>query len=317
MKIRNMFRAGLLAVAVCLADTSLAAAEDTAPRQESTAGIRHSFFVTGSVTALFDEDCGILWEIPGHSHDGYVLPNGNILVSDYETAREYRKDTTEIVWSYALSKDNTELGTPQRLENGLTMLVERGPKPRIIEVDAEGAIQKEIPLQPDTDDFHMQTRMARKLPSGNYVVPHLFAFAVKEYAPDGSVVQIIRTDLEAFGGRPARNWPFTAIRLDNGNTFVNLTHGHKCAEFDATGEVVWSLTNDDVDGRLADPCGGQRLPNGNTIICSFGQRDAAKPRIFEVNREKKVVWEFFHPDLNAHEVHVVTTNGEAVTPVLR
>jgi hypothetical protein len=31
----------------------------------------------------------------------------------------------------------------------------------------------------------MQTRMARQLRSGNYLVPHLLAFAIKEYSTDG------------------------------------------------------------------------------------------------------------------------------------
>ncbi|GIT38773.1 MAG: hypothetical protein Ct9H300mP7_6940 [Verrucomicrobiota bacterium] len=38
----------------------------------------------------------------------------------------------------------------------------------------------------------MQTRMARKLPNGNYLVPHLLAFKVKEYKPDGTVVNEIK-----------------------------------------------------------------------------------------------------------------------------
>jgi hypothetical protein len=33
------------------------------------------------------------------------------------------------------------------------------------------------------------------------------------------------------------------------------------------------------------------------------------PKLFEITPEKEVVWEFFHPALRAHEVHVITTNG--------
>jgi hypothetical protein len=291
-------------------------AEDTA-RQASASGIKHSFLVTGTATAIFDEDSQIVWEVPGRSHDGCVLENGNVLVTFTDTAQEFMAGTKEVVWSYKLAPENKELGTPVRLDNGLTMLVERGVNPRIVEVDADGKIQHEVKLQPDTDDIHMQTRMARKLPSGNYLVPHLFAFKVKEYTPTGEVVNSIATDLPEFGGREVHNWPFTAIRLPNGNTHVNLTHGNKVAEFDAAGKVVWKLENSDVDNRLADPCGGQRLPNGNAVICSYGQQDAAMPRMFEVTRDKQVVWEFFHPELHAHEVHVLTTNGEKVTPVMR
>tara|TARA_Y100001934_G_C12324667_1_gene761913 strand:+ start:157 stop:459 length:303 start_codon:yes stop_codon:yes gene_type:complete len=74
----------------------------------------------------------------------------------------------------------------------------------------------------------------------------------------------------------AENWPFTAIRLANGNTVVNLTHGNKTVEFDAKGKIVWRVDNSHVVGRFDDPCGGQRLPNGNTVISSYHQENRAK-----------------------------------------
>jgi hypothetical protein len=209
-----------------------------------------------------------------------------------------------------MAKENKELGTALRLSDGNTLVVERGVKPRLLEITREGDIAVEVPLLPETDNAHMQTRMARKLPNGNYLVPHLLAFKVKEYQPDGKVVREIKTDLEELGGREKRNWPFTAIRLENGNTLVNLTNGNKTVEFDSDGKVAWKVTNEDVAGRFADPCGGQRLANGNTVICSYGQKDPKKPKLFEITPDKKVVWEFFHPKARAHEVHVLTTNGK-------
>ena len=286
-------------------------------RQISPDGIRHAFLVTGTTTAIFDEDSHVIWQVDLHSHDGYVLENGNILISDGKMAREYQAGTTDIVWIYTLSPENAELGTVVRLPSGDTMLVERGNSPRIVEVGADGAVKGETRLQPETDDIHMQTRMARKLTNGNYLVPHLLAFKVKEYTLAGEVVAVLQTDLEELGGRAGENWPFTAIRLETGNTLVTLTHGNKVAEFDAANKVAWRVDNTDLDGRLSDPCGAQRLPGGNTIICSYGQQDAAKPRIVEVTRGKQVVWEFFHPTLHAHEVHILTTNGAKVSPVLR
>lgn len=294
------------------------AAEKVNPRQESAGGIRHALLITGSTgTYLYDEESNLAWETPGASHDGYVLDNGNVLVSVDNVAREFKQGTQEVVWSYTLDSVNVELGTVVRLENGNTMLVERGARPRILEVTSEGRIAVEVPLQPETEDNHMQTRMARKLPNGNYLAPHLLAFRVKEYSPDGQVVRSIPTDLPAFGGREEHSWPFTAILLPNGNVHVNLTHGNRVAEFAPDNSVVWSLDNSQVGGRLSDPCGGQRLPDGNAVICSYAQQDPERPRIFEVTRDKKVVWEFFHPTARAHEVHIVTTNGEKVTPVMR
>lgn len=282
------------------------------PRQVSQERIQHGFLVCGNITALFDETSQVVWQVEGGSRDGYVLDNGNLLISNGRVAREYTR-SNEVVWTYQLNADNKELGTAVRLASGNTMVVERGIKPRLLEINAQGEIRAEIPLQPDTDNAHMQTRMARKLPNGNYIAPHLLGFAIKEYAADGQVLRTIRTDLSELGGRDDENWPFTAIRLANGNTLANLTHGNKTVEFDTAGKVVWRVDNSDVDGRFSDPCGGQRLPNGNTVIASYAQRDASKPRLFEVTPDKKVVWEFFHPTAHAHGIHLISTNGKKLS----
>ncbi len=286
-------------------------------RQVSASGIRHSFLITGSRTGIISEKNEIVWEVPGRSRDGFVLPNGNILISHHTEVKEYTRDGN-VVWSYKLDPANKELGTSVRLDNGNTLVVERGVKPRLLEIASDGSIKVEVPLKPDTDNAHMQTRMARKLPNGNYIVPHLLAFAVKEYEPDGKVVRTIRTDLEELGGRKAENWPFTAILLEGDRLLVNLTHGNKTVEFDREGKVVWRADNSHVDGRFADPCGGQRLPDGNTIICSYGQRKPDKAKVFEVDANRKVVWEYVNPKLRGvHQIHVLTTNGKQVGSPLK
>ena len=284
-------------------------ANPTFGKQVSESGIRHSFLICGNPTALVNEKNEIVWQTKGYGRDGFVLKSGNVLVSIGNEAKEITREG-EVVWSYKLSKGNKELGSSVRLDNGNTLIVERGVKPQLLEVRKDGSVAVTVPLKPDTQNGHMQTRMARKLPNGNYIVPHLLAFAVKEYKPDGTVVRTIRTDLEELGGRKARNWPFTAIQLKGGNLLVNLTNGNKTVEFDPSGNVAWRVDNSHVDGRFADPCGGQRLANGNTLICSYGQRKGDMPKLFEVTRDKKVVWEYFNPAVRAHEVHVISTNGK-------
>ena len=284
-------------------------ANPTFGKQISESGIRHSFLICGNPTVLVNEKNEIVWQTKGYGRDGFVLKSGNVLVSAGNVAKEITREG-KVVWSYKLSKGNKELGSCVRLENGNTLIVERGVKPQLLEVREDGSIAVTVPLKPDTQNGHMQTRMARKLPNGNYIVPHLLAFAVKEYKPDGTVVRTIKTDLEELGGRKARNWPFTAIQLKGGNLLVNLTNGNKTVEFDPSGKVVWRVDNSHVDGRFADPCGGQRLANGNTLICSYGQRKGDMPKLFEVTRDKKVVWEYFNPAVRAHEVHVISTNGK-------
>lgn len=274
--------------------------------------IRHSLFIAGpNFTGIIDEEGKEVWNSGKNgARDGFVLPNGNVLIAWSNEAKEFTREK-KVVWEYKLSAANREIGTIERLENGNTLLTELGPKPRLFEVTAEGKVVVDFPLEPETDNAHMQTRMARKLPNGNYLVPHLLAFKVKEYSPEGKIVSQIATDLEPFGGRKAENWPFTAIRLKNGNTLVTLTHGNKVAEFDAAGKVVWSISNEDFPDvkPFVDPCGAQRLPNGNTVIASYGATKGIK--VFEVSPEKKIVWQYEGP-FRAHELQVLTTNGSAI-----
>lgn len=213
-----------------------------------------------------------------------------------------------VVFSYKKSPDNSELGTTQRLYNGNTLVTELGAKPRLLEVNTQGQVVLVVPLQPETENAHMQTRMARQLRNGNYLVPHLLAFAVKEYTPAGQVVKVFKTDFPEIGGRKAENWPFTAIRLDNGNTVVSLTHGNKVVELDPQHRIVWKITNDDVGGLFKDPCGAQRLANGHTVIGSHAASQGIS--MVEVTPEHNIVWTSDHPlAAGVHHFQILTTDG--------
>jgi hypothetical protein len=271
--------------------------------------IRHSYLVMGGKTAIIGEDGKPTWEYRGGSRDGFVLPDGNVLLAFSDRVEEVTRDK-QVVFTYRLSPENGELSTAQRLYNGNTLITELGKRPRLLEVNRAGAVVLEVPLQPETENVHMQTRMARQLRNGNYLVPHLLAFAVKEYTPEGKVVNVLRTDLEPLGGRPAENWPFTAIRLDSGNTLVSLTHGNKVVEFNGRGEIVWKVTNENVGGLFKDPCGSQRLANGNTVVGSHAANTGIS--MVEVTPDHRMVWTSDHPlAAGVHHFQILTTNGKA------
>ncbi|MEQ6119997.1 hypothetical protein [Reichenbachiella sp. MALMAid0571] len=275
--------------------------------------ITHSVFIAGpQFTGIIDEQGEVVWD-SGRSgaRDGYVLPNGNVLVCWGDEVKEFDKDKN-VIFSYKKrqTEGKVELGTAVRLENGNTLITESSnDMPRLLEVDKSGNIIVSVPLQPETDNVHMQTRMARKLSSGNYLVPHLLAFAVKEYTPSGEVVNVFKTDRPELGGKEAENWPFTAIRLKNGNTLINLTHGNKTIEVNKKGEIVWKVSNEDFEEKpFQDPCGAQRLPNGNTVIASYGAKEGIK--LFELNRKKEMVWKY--TGYKVHDFQILTTNGVPV-----
>ena len=272
------------------------------------ADVKHSFIVFGAETFVVDGDGKISWVIPKSSRDGWLLQNGNVLLA-VSKGKEYPggavveidKDNKTV---FEFKGTQSEVNTVMALDNGNIMFTEAGPKPRLIEVSREGKIIVDMPIQAQTKDHHLQTRMARKLPNGNYLIPQLLDKVVREYSPDGKVVWEVKTP----------NWPFTAIRLPDGNTLINCTLGNLVIEVDPKGQTVWSLSNDDLPGKpINDACGGHRLPNGNTVITSHHAK-ANETKLIEVNRDKKIVWTYTNSkNASIHHFQILDTNGVALS----
>ena len=284
---------------------------------EGKEAITHSFLGAGKANrvVIVGEDGKVQWRFDMPASDGWVLSSGNVLLALYGTKDfpnggvvEVDRKTKKIVWSY--KGQQKEISTVQSLGSGKYLVAELGPQPRAIVINRKGEILKSTPLACQKKNFHMQTRMLRALPNGNYIAPHLLDFAVKEYNPDtGKVLRSFPTDDR---GRAKRDWPFTGIRLANGNTLIGCTNGNRIIEVDAKGKIIWSVDNKDIGENLFDDaCGVQRLPNGNTVITSYHAKgDAVK--LFEVTREKKVVWRYNGQKAGFHHFQILTTNGKPI-----
>ena len=239
--------------------------------------------------ALVNQKGDIEWQVPiNNIHDVQKLPNGNILFqTDWTEIVEMAPDQ-KVVWKYDAARQNgnegrrVEVHAFQRLPNGRTMIVESGPA-RILEVDADGKIQKQIGLKVESPDAHTDTRLVRKLDSGNYLVAHEGGNkVVREYDPDAKIVWEYRTGTKVY----------SAIRLKNGNTLIGTGDGHRVIEVNKDGKTVWSVEENELPGiTLAWVTMVDRLPNGNTMIvnCHAGEKN---PQIIEVDPDKKVVWTF-------------------------
>ena len=279
--------------------------------------VTHSFLGVGKANraVIVGEDGSIEWKVDLPASDGWVLPSGNVLLALYGTpefpnggAVEIDRKTKEIVFAY--KGQQKETSTVQPLADGTFLLAELGPEPRALVINRDGKVLKTTPLQCQKQNAHMQTRMLRQLPSGNYLAPHLLDLAVKEYNPDtGKVLKTFPTDDR---GREKRDWPFTAIRLENGNTLIGCTNGNRVIEVDADGKIVWSVTNDDLgENLLDDACGVQRLPNGNTVVTSYHAKGNAV-KLLEITRDKKVAWRYSGMNAGFHHFQILTTNGKPV-----
>ena len=284
---------------------------------EKKAAITHSFLGVGKANrvVIVGEDSKVKWRFDMPASDGWVLPNGNVLLALYGTKGfpnggvvEVDRKTNKIVWAY--KGQQKEISTAQPLGDGKFLVAELGPKPRAIIINRKGEIMKSTALACQKKNFHMQTRMLRRLPNGNYIAPHLLDFAVKEYDPNsGKVLRSFPTDDR---GRAKRDWPFTAIRLMNGNTLIGCTNGNRIIEVDRKGKIVWSVDNKDIAENLFDDaCGVQRLPNGNTVVTSYHAKGNAV-KLFEVTRDKKVVWRYNGLAAGFHHFQILTTNGQQV-----
>jgi hypothetical protein len=280
-------------------------------RQESDSGITHSFLATGAETYIASGDGKTVWTYPAGTRDGWVLPNGNVLLALTKSkdlpgggAVEVTRGG-EVVFRYTGTQ--SEVNTVQALGDGRYLLTEAGPKPRLLEVDRAGKVVVGVPIDAQTKDTHLQTRMSRKLKNGNYLVPQLLDKVVREYTPAGKVVWEAKTP-----ETPPECWPFTAIRLPNGHTLSTCTHGNTVVEFDEAGKVVWQLSNADLpEPLLKDPCGSQRLPNGNTVITSYGQNQPGEVKLLEVTPDKRVVWTYRDDKSHGiHEFQILDTNGK-------
>ncbi len=293
---------------------------------EDTSEITHSFLVCGQKTYIMGEDHQASWTYPDSTRDGYVLKNGNLVLTLSKSKKHKGGAVVEVTpkGEEALIWEGTqaEVNSAQPTDSGTFVITEAGPNPRLLEVDRSGTVAVEFALGCQKENFHMQTRMARKLADGTYLAPHLLDFQVVNYDATGKTIRTWDTTVPGDAKRENHTWPFTAIRHGDGHMLVCCTNGNRVVDFDATGKIVWELTNDDLPGPwLQDPCGGQVLPNGNFVITSYhaGQIDVKAPKLIEVNRDKKVVWTYTDgKPTGIHHFQILSTNGKPLDgPVLK
>ena len=278
--------------------------------------------------AIIGADGKTEWEHKiGPLHDLHVLPNGHILLQlNWTEVVEINPQNGEIVWHYDAKKrpenkdKRLEIHAFQRLSDGSTMVAESGPG-NIIELNSEGKLLHSLAMKVRQPDPHRDTRLVRKLASGNYLVCHEAEGLVREYSPDGKTVwefQVPLFDRKPAGGHGVEafgNQCFSAVRLPSGNTLIGTGNGHSILEVTPAGQMIWSLHQNDLPGiQLAWVTSLQVLPSGNILInnCHAGPKN---PQLIEVDRQKKVVWSFLDFDRFGDSLtnsQILSVDGNAV-----
>jgi WD40 repeat protein len=250
--------AGLLALGVAI---SVGAAE---PQNRPFVGATF----TSNKIVVVDSNGKIEWEHDAPAcMDVWALPNGNFLYSSRSKGIIEITRDKKIVFQF---KTDGETYTCQRLPNGRTLIGDNR-NGRLIEVDSDGKIQREIKLTTGAKE-HGMIRAARWLPGDHYLVAQREDNIVREYDAQSKVVWEHK-----MGG------PMTALRLPNGNTLISGASGD-VVEVDKDGKEAWSFkVKDYPTGVKGKAYGLQRLANGNTVIVCQGT-------VLEVTPEKKAVW---------------------------
>ncbi|WP_442506967.1 PQQ-binding-like beta-propeller repeat protein [Novipirellula sp. SH528] len=276
------------------------------------ASVKHRVLIQGNgKLAIVEPDGSISWEMPwGGIHDLHVLPNGNYLtLKDRDKVVEINPDTKKVVWQYDAGNSNgnqgkrIEVHAAEMIAPDQIMVAESGAA-RIIEIDREGNLLKEIPLVVDHPNAHTDTRLVRRVTDGNYLVAHEADGTAREYDREtGKVIWEYKVPMfgkqakgghgpEAFGNRL-----FAAIRRPNGNTVIATGNGHSVIEVTPDKEIVWQIHQDDLPSiRLAWVTTLELLENGNIVLgnCHAGPN---QPQIVEVApKTKQVVWTFQRND---------------------
>jgi len=256
--------------------------------------------------AIIAREGQIEWEMPwGGIHDIHALPSGNFMVQQGASkVVEIDPKKRAVVWTYDAATNNgnqgkrVEVHAFQPLGEDHVMIAESGPA-RIIEIDRAGKLLSEVRLKVLHPNPHTDTRLARKLKTGNYLVCHEGDGMVREYTPSGEIAWEYEVPL--FGQQPTGghgpeafgNKVFDAVRLASGNTLLATGNGHSVLEVTPGKEIVWAVHQHELPGiTLAWVTTLEVLPGGHYVIgnCHAGP---GNPLLIELDpKTKQVVWKF-------------------------
>lgn len=245
-----------------------------------------------------DEKNNIVWHYQDPEielvHDVWKLENGNVLFSHRYGVREVTA-AKETVWDYKVprEKGKQEINACQPLAGGKVMILDCGNQ-KILEVDRDHTVTLSINLPDGGKNPHTRYMQARKTAQGTYLISYREKAKILELNASGETVwhyQLEKTDR-----------PFTAIRLENGNTLVPCITSNRMIEISPAGEIVWELTNKDDPGfEIWYPVGAHVLKNGNAVVINsdYHHREGTKNDVqaFEITREKEVIWTLKKSDL--------------------
>lgn len=237
-------------------------------------------------------------------HDFYILPNGNLLTMLFKDEPtlpglypkglnfpECRTDVLieinragDTLWEFDFGKHRAELHEMAGLPLPLPKKIAR----------MDWAHNNTIEALPDTPLGRRDARFRQ----GNIL------FSMRQL----DIIGVVDREKDAIvwaWGRGILDGQHQPTMLPNGNILIfdngTLRGYSSVLEVNpATGKIVWNYEDRKA---FYSPfrSGAERLPNGNTLICSCDQS-----RMFEVTPDKEIVWDYYPPFSNQCEVGLLS-----------
>ena len=198
--------------------------------------------------------------------DAQYLPGDHVLVAEQAANRVTERDLKgNILWEKSIA----EPLMAQRLPSGATLIASRG---QVIEVNRDGTTVA-THSRPNGESI----MRAQKLRNGD--------LAMVTTDLNTNTTRYVRVDAkgkETSFPVPVRTSGGRIDVLPNGHVLVPELQANRVAEYDTSGNVVWSVP-------VQQPIAAVRLATGHTLITSMTEN-----RAVEVDRAGKPVWEYRH-----------------------
>lgn len=251
------------------------------------------------------------YKTDGACQDAWQLDDGSVLVSGTKAVIKYSADGTTMFTYRPAQKGGYQIHSCMPLPEGRSLVAICGPG-LLVELSADGKVEKEIVVKDIGDDVHVQMRGVRKNEKGEYLV-----VAAKEELLvflDADGVETRRVNYNDIIKAPLKaKKPHGLALLNNGNILLGTAYGACVVEIDKNDKVVWSFSREDAKAagieKFNYAAGLQRLPNGNTVIAAYNSGST----LFEVSPDKTVIWKIAANDAlgKMTSVQVLGLKGES------
>jgi hypothetical protein len=259
-------------------------ASTTVPRVPGAGLAQHPLLYAGEgYNTLFVVNGGkVVWSYAtatgGEIDDVWMLSNGHILYSHLDFVEELTP-TKQVVWHHA-APAGTEIHSCQPIGLDRVLFMQNGnPAMLVVMNKTTGVAEIAHPFDAGTS-VHGQFRRVRRTAAGTYLLSYLSLAKVVEY--DAAFAQVWTY---------ATPSPWSAVRLKNGNTLIQIESASAAREVDPRGATVWEFTKAGLPAGImqGNTQTSDRLANGNTVIFSNGIASNLIQAV-EVTPAKQVTW---------------------------